>query len=226
MLRVLLIDNYDSFTYNLAHAMAALGAQVEVRLNDAIDVGRILDGGEFEAIVLSPGPGRHEDAGRTPDVARLAPGRIPLLGVCLGHQAIAASFGARIVAAPQLVHGKRSAIHHDECGLFQSIPNPFAAVRYHSWVAERARFPADLAVSAWTDDDVVMGLYHRRLPVWGVQFHPESVGTLAGPALLANFLRLAESWNDEPRLPEQWIDGKKPPVRQRRETKCIWDRST
>jgi anthranilate synthase component II len=184
--RIVVIDNYDSFTYNLVQALGALGCDLVVVRNDAVDAAAV-DGLEPDAIVLSPGPGRPEDAGVTPRVVdELAP-RVPMLGVCLGHQAICQSFGGAIVAAPEIVHGKPSEVRHVGTGLYDGIPNPFEAGRYHSLVADRATLPDALTVTAWTDD-VVMGVRHRTLPVEGVQFHPESVLTGAGPRVLANFV--------------------------------------
>jgi len=191
---VLLLDNYDSFTWNLAHALEQLGADVEVLLNDAITPEGVARGG-FEALVISPGPGRPEGAGISLDVVRQAAGRTPLLGVCLGHQAIARAFGARVARAPHPVHGKISPIVHDGRGLYRGLPRPFAATRYHSLAVERAGLPDGLIVDAWTAEGVVMGLRHRDWPLWGVQFHPESVLTREGPRLLGNFLALAADWN-------------------------------
>jgi len=181
-MHLLLLDNYDSFTWNLAHYLEELGACVEVRRNDEVDCGWV-NGRSFDAVVLSPGPGRPEEAGISRELIRaLAPGT-PLLGVCLGHQAIAQAFGART-----LVHGKTSEIRHDGSGLFSGLPSPFEATRYHSLVVERSSLPEELQVDAWSDEGVVMGLRHRELPLYGVQFHPESILTLQGKPLLANFL--------------------------------------
>jgi len=182
---ILLIDNYDSFTYNLAHLFGELGAEVVVRRNDAIDP----DEAERLApshLVLSPGPGRPADAGASVEIVkRLAP-RVPTLGVCLGHQAIVQAFGGEIGAAKRLVHGKPSEIRHDGQGLFEGLPQPFEAGRYHSLAA--TRIPDSLEVSATCSDDEVMAVRHRELPVDGVQFHPESVLTPLGPDLARNFL--------------------------------------
>lgn len=180
-----MIDNYDSFVYNLAQELGELGAEPVVRRNDQIDVAgvRAL---HPEAIVVSPGPGRPEDAGCSVEVVRSLAGEIAILGVCLGHQVIAAAFGGRVVQGKEPVHGKTSEIHHCGTGIFSGLPDPFVATRYHSLVVEEV--PAPLEVTASTDDGTVMGLRHRDLPVEGVQFHPESILTDVGPALLANFL--------------------------------------
>ena len=187
---VLLIDNYDSFTYNLAHLFGELGAEVVVRRNDAIDA----DAAEALApshLVISPGPGRPEDAGISLAVIEELAGELPILGVCLGHQAIGQAFGGEVVRAPTLMHGKTSAIHHDGAGVFTGLPDPFTATRYHSLVIEPSSVPDVLEVTAWTSDGVIMGLRHRTLAVEGVQFHPESLLTPEGPSLLANFLAAA-----------------------------------
>jgi anthranilate synthase component 2 len=189
-MRLLLLDNYDSFTWNLAHYLEELGATVEVRLNDEIDTAWVA-GRDYEAVVVSPGPGRPEEAGISRSLVESLGPDTPLLGVCLGHQALAQAFGARIVGAPSLVHGKTSQVQHDGTGLFKGLPAPFDATRYHSLVVDRASLPDELLLNAWTDDGVVMGLRHRDLPLHGVQFHPESILTLEGKALLANFLTIA-----------------------------------
>ena len=190
MQRVLLLDNHDSFTWNLAQYLAELGATVDVRLSDAIDLADCIDG-RYEALVVSPGPGRPENAGITLDLVRAAAEReLPLLGVCLGHQALGQAFGARVVHAPRPVHGKTSRILHDGTGVFAGLRPGFEATRYHSLVIEEASIPLELAVTARTEDGLVMGLAHRQLPLYGVQFHPESVLTLEGHRLLRNFLDL------------------------------------
>ena len=188
MPRLLMIDNYDSFTYNLVQYLGELGAHVEVIRNDAAPlpdlVARAPDG-----LVISPGPGRPADAGVTVDAVRAFGERgIPVLGVCLGHQAIGEACGGRIVGARTLMHGKTSWIEHDERGVFAGLPTPFEATRYHSLVIERESCPHELEISAWTADGEIMGVRHRRLPVEGVQFHPESILTREGKRLLANFL--------------------------------------
>jgi anthranilate synthase/aminodeoxychorismate synthase-like glutamine amidotransferase len=185
--RVLVIDNYDSFVYNLVQELGELGADPVVFRNDAIDV----DGIRAErpdAVLISPGPGRPEDGGVSMTAIEELAGEIPLLGVCLGHQCLGQVFGAEVVLAPHLMHGKTSEIHHDGQGLFAGLPNPFVATRYHSLVVRPDSVPDTLEVTATSTDGVVMGLRHRTLAVEGVQFHPESVLTASGPALLANFL--------------------------------------
>jgi anthranilate synthase component II len=185
--RILVVDNYDSFVYNLVQELGELGAEPVVFRNDAIDVPGIR-AERPDAVLISPGPGRPEAGGVSlPAIAELA-GEIPLLGVCLGHQCIGQSYGGAIVAAPHLMHGKTSEIHHDGQGIFAGLPNPFVATRYHSLVVRPDSVPGELEVTATSTDGVVMGLRHRTLAVEGVQFHPESVLTASGPALLANFL--------------------------------------
>jgi anthranilate synthase/aminodeoxychorismate synthase-like glutamine amidotransferase len=187
--RILLIDNYDSFTYNLVQAFLVLGAEVDVRRNDEIDV----VGAQKLApthLVISPGPGRPDSAGCSLAMIGAFGGRIPVLGVCLGHQSIAQHYGGRVVPAKSLMHGKTSLIEHNGEGLFEGLPNPFEVGRYHSLAAEQASLPADLEVTAKTRDGEIMGLRHRKLNVVGVQFHPESVLTPEGPKLLGNFLRM------------------------------------
>jgi anthranilate synthase component 2 len=189
-MRVLLLDNYDSFTWNLAHYLEVLGAKVEVFLNDEIGVEQVRERA-YDAWVVSPGPGRPEGAGISLDLVRAANGCTPLLGVCLGHQALAQAHGARIVQAPVLMHGKTSSVHHDGRGLFRGLDRPFTAMRYHSLVVEPESLPDAFEISARTDDGVVMGIRHRGRPSYGIQFHPESILTLAGKPLLANFLAIA-----------------------------------
>jgi anthranilate synthase/aminodeoxychorismate synthase-like glutamine amidotransferase len=189
--RVLVVDNYDSFVYNLVQELGELGADPVVFRNDAIDVAGIR-AERPDAVLISPGPGRPEDGGVSlAAIAELA-GEIPLLGVCLGHQCMGQAFGAEVVAAPRLMHGKTSEIHHNGEGLFAGLPNPFVATRYHSLVVRPESVPDSLVVTATSSDGVVMGLRHRELKVEGVQFHPESVLTASGPALLANFLHTLE----------------------------------
>ncbi|MGH9091651.1 MAG: anthranilate synthase component II [Acidimicrobiales bacterium] len=185
--RVLLVDNYDSFVYNLVQELGELGADPVVHRNDAVDaeaVARLRP----DAVIVSPGPGRPEDAGVSMALIRELAGRIPVLGVCLGHQCIGQAYGASVVRAPELMHGKTSQIHHRGTGLYAGIPDPFVATRYHSLVVTPATVPAELAVTATTADGVVMGLRHRTLDVEGVQFHPESIFTPSGPSILGNFL--------------------------------------
>ncbi len=191
-MKILVIDNYDSFTFNLVQYLAELGAAVEVYRNDRIRVEEIAARSP-RAIVISPGPGTPDDAGVTLDVIRTFAGRIPILGVCLGHQAIGQAFGGRIVRAPVLMHGKTSMIVHDGRTIFRDLPNPFPATRYHSLVVERDSVPPCLEISATSSDGVIMGLRHREFLCEGVQFHPESIMTgQAGKLLLQNFLRLCE----------------------------------
>lgn len=189
---ILVIDNYDSFTYNLVQYLAELGSQVKVVRNDAVKV-EAVDDLSPSHIVISPGPGRPEDAGISVDVIRRYGGRIPLLGVCLGHQAIGYAFGGRIIRAKQLMHGKTSEIHHDQQSVFRGLKNPFQATRYHSLVIERSTLPRELELSAWTKDGEVMGVRHKYLKgLEGVQFHPESILTLEGKSLLANFIKIKD----------------------------------
>ena len=185
--RVLLVDNYDSFTYNLVQEMGALGADPVVYRNDAIDIAGIREHGP-DGIVISPGPGRPEDGGVSMAVVAELGGEMPILGVCLGHQCIGQVFGARIVSAPELMHGKTSAIFHTGTGVFADMPNPFEATRYHSLIVERDSIPEVLEITAETTDGIVMGLRHRDMGIEGVQFHPESILTSVGPDLLTNFL--------------------------------------
>lgn len=184
---ILVIDNHDSFTYNLVQYLGEVGARVEVACNDAISLAQI-EGRAPQAIVLSPGPGTVADAGITLEVVHHFAGRIPLLGVCLGHQAIAHAFGASVVRAARLMHGRTSEVLHDGRGLFQGLPNPLCAMRYHSWVVDAGSLPAELEVSAWTREGEVMALRHSRLPIASVQFHPESFLSEHGHSLLRNFL--------------------------------------
>jgi anthranilate synthase component II len=185
--RILVIDNYDSFVYNLVQELGELGAEPVVFRNDSIDVAGIRQAAP-DAVLISPGPGRPEDGGVSMDAIRQLAGEIPLLGVCLGHQCLGQVYGGEVVAAPHLMHGKTSEIHHDNEGIFAGLPNPFVATRYHSLVVRPDSVPPELKVTATSTDGVVMGLRHRELPVEGVQFHPESVLTASGPALLDNFL--------------------------------------
>jgi anthranilate synthase component 2 len=184
---LLLLDNYDSFTYNLYHYLGELGAEVQVRRNDAVTVSEAL-ALRPEAIVISPGPCDPDRAGISLELVRAAADRCPILGVCLGHQAIAQAFGGRIVRAERVMHGKLSAVEHQGQGILRGLPSPFAATRYHSLVAEPDSLPACLEVTAQTADGVIMAIEHKELPVWGVQFHPESIETEHGHQLLRNFL--------------------------------------
>ncbi len=190
---ILVVDNYDSFTYNLVQYLGELSAVVEVYRNDEISVDRV---GELcpEAILISPGPGNPDEAGITLAAIRRYAGQIPIFGVCLGHQAIGQAFGSRVVRAERLMHGRTSPILHTGKGVFAGLPSPFTATRYHSLIVERASLSADLEITAWTAEGEIMGLAHRTLPVEGVQFHPESFLTEHGHEMLRNFLR---------RLPDQ-----------------------
>jgi para-aminobenzoate synthetase component II len=186
---LLLLDNYDSFTYNLAQLLGQMGEELVVRRNDRITLDEVaaLRPGR---IVISPGPCTPREAGISVSLIQRFAGKIPILGVCLGHQAIGEAFGGRVIRAPKLMHGKTSEIHHDRKSVFRGLPQPFTATRYHSLVVERRTLPHCLAITAESDDGVIMGLRHRQYPVEGVQFHPESVLTTAGARLLENFLRL------------------------------------
>ena len=186
---ILLLDNYDSFTYNLAQYLGELGCEVEVHRNDRISVEQIARR-KPERIVISPGPCTPQEAGISVEMIQKLAGKIPILGVCLGHQAIGAAFGGKIIRAPKLFHGKTSQIRHDGSGVFRGLPNPFTATRYHSLIVERKSLPADLQVTAETDDDIIMGMQHKHYPLMGVQFHPESVLTDSGKQLMKNFLSL------------------------------------
>ncbi|HYL63856.1 MAG TPA: aminodeoxychorismate/anthranilate synthase component II [Candidatus Methylomirabilis sp.] len=186
---ILLLDNYDSFTYNLAQYLGELGCQVEVHRNDKISVEEIARL-KPEKIVISPGPCTPQEAGISVELVERLAGKFPILGVCLGHQAIGAAFGGKIVRAPKLFHGKTSEIHHDGKTIFRKLPEPFTATRYHSLIVERKSLPRELKITAETKDGVIMGFRHRRFPLEGVQFHPESVLTTSGKQLLQNFLSM------------------------------------
>jgi anthranilate synthase component II len=186
--RVLVVDNYDSFTWNLVQYLEILGARCEVVMNDAVDVARARDG-RADAILISPGPCAPDDAGASLALIAAAAGHVPLLGVCLGHQALAQVFGGKVVRASRPMHGKTSPIEHDGATLFAGIERPFEATRYHSLVVERESLPACLAISAWTAAGEIMGLRHRVHAIEGVQFHPESILTIAGMRVLDNWLR-------------------------------------
>ena len=185
---ILVVDNYDSFTYNLVQLLLERGAEVEVLRNDAESAADLL-ARRPAGIVLSPGPGRPEDAGVCLDLLAARP-EAPLLGVCLGHQALGAAYGGTIEGAARLMHGKTSAVRHRGLGIFEGLPNPFQATRYHSLEVRQEELPAELEAVAWSDDGALMGMRHRRRPYWGVQFHPESVLTTEGPRLVDNFLTL------------------------------------
>ena len=187
---ILVIDNYDSFTYNLVHYLNELGAETLVHRNDAMSVEAAL-GLRPEAVLLSPGPKTPNDAGICLGLLANAPDALPIFGVCLGHQAIGQAFGGEVVRAGALMHGKTSAIHHDNRGIFAGLKNPFTATRYHSLAVEQTALPPELEVTARTEDGEIMGLQHRTRPIFGVQFHPESIATECGHELLGNFLDIA-----------------------------------
>ena len=191
---IVLIDNYDSFTFNLFHYLGELGAEVVVHRNDKLASADVL-AADPDAIVLSPGPCTPNDAGICLDLIQRASDTIPMLGVCLGHQAIGQAFGGNVVRAPTPVHGKLSEIRHRGSGVFRGINAPFQATRYHSLVVERESLPGELRLTAETDDELVMGISHSRLPVHGIQFHPESIASDYGHVILKNFLELAAAWN-------------------------------
>jgi anthranilate synthase component 2 len=195
---ILLLDNYDSFTYNLYQYLCELGADVLVKRNDEIEVDEIREL-DIERIVISPGPCTPAEAGISVPLIRELGVEYPILGVCLGHQSIGAAFGGRVIRAPQLRHGKTSPITHHGEGIFADLPSPFTATRYHSLIVEAETLPSVLQATAWSDDGLIMGLRHRTLPIEGVQFHPESIMTEHGKALLANFLRIPK--------PEAVVEG-------------------
>jgi anthranilate synthase component II len=201
---IVLIDNYDSFAFNLVHYLGGLGAQVVVHRNDKLAAADVV-AADPDAIVLSPGPCTPDDAGICLDLIDQAAASIPILGVCLGHQAIGQAFGGEVVRAPTPVHGKLSEIAHRASGIFRGINGAFRATRYHSLVVDRDSMPGELEVTAETDDRLVMGLAHRRLPVHGVQFHPESIASEHGHLILRNFLDIAATWNA--------AQGRRPPTR-------------
>ncbi len=185
---ILMIDNYDSFTYNLVQYFGELGQSVKVFRNDKITIERIKKLRPAK-IIISPGPGRPENAGISCAVIQAFAGKVPILGVCLGHQAIGYIFGGRIVQANKLMHGKTSWIYHNKQAIFKAVPNPFEATRYHSLIVEKRSLPSSLEIIAWTKENEIMGLAHKQYPIWGVQFHPESILTKAGKDILANFLK-------------------------------------
>lgn len=187
---ILVIDNYDSFTYNLVQYLGALGENIKVFRNDKITIGKIRNLKGLKKIVISPGPGRPEDAGISCEVIRKFAGKIPILGVCLGHQCLGFVYGGRIIGAKRLMHGKTSLIYHNQKTIFKGIPNPFEATRYHSLLVERRSLPSCLEIIAWTKEKEIMGLKHKIYPLWGLQFHPESIKTLVGKDILANYLKI------------------------------------
>ena len=192
---ILVIDNYDSFTYNLVHYLNELGADTVVHRNDDLTVQEAL-GLRPNAVLLSPGPKAPDQAGICLPLLRGAPDDLAILGVCLGHQAIGQAYGGDVVRAKAVMHGKTSLIHHNDQGIFKGLPNPFTATRYHSLAVDKATLPAELEITAWTDDGEIMGVQHKTRPVYGVQFHPESIATEGGHQLLANFLDLAKVKRD------------------------------
>ncbi len=198
MARVTLIDNYDSFTWNLVHYLGSLGAEVSVWRNDEISVADVM-AADPDAIVLSPGPCTPKEAGICLDLIHAAGARVPIFGVCLGHQSIGDAYGGEVIRAPEPIHGKLSQIEHQGETLFAGIQGPFAATRYHSLVVKRETMPADLKITAQTSDGLVMGLSHRHHPVHGVQFHPESILSEHGHLIMKNFLDMAQAWNEGPR---------------------------
>jgi anthranilate synthase component 2 len=187
---IILIDNYDSFTWNLYHFLGDLGAETVVHRNDKISVGQVLSA-KPQAIVLSPGPCTPNEAGICLELIEKGQDQVPILGVCLGHQAIGQAFGGKVVRAPNLMHGKLSEVRHKAQGIFANVPNAFAATRYHSLIVERESLPQSLEITAETDDGIIMGLQHKTKPIHGVQFHPESIASQHGHALLKNFLQQA-----------------------------------
>jgi anthranilate synthase component 2 len=189
-----MIDNYDSFTYNLVQYFLELGEEVKVIRNDKLTLDDIEQLAP-QQLVISPGPRTPKEAGISVAAIERFAGKIPLLGICLGHQAITEAFGGKVVRSDRLMHGKTSPIYHDLSGLYQEIPDPFTATRYHSLLAERESFPDSLKITAWTEEGEIMGLQHQQLPVWGVQFHPESILTTQGMNLLDNFLKISGEWS-------------------------------
>lgn len=185
---ILLIDNYDSFTFNLYQFLAELGADVVVHRNDQITLDEVDAMNDLQGVVISPGPCTPREAGISINIIEHMTGRVPVLGVCLGHQSIGDAFGGDVVRAPHVMHGKTSFIHHEGKGIFQGLPNPFIATRYHSLIVDRETLPETLEITAETEDGIIMGLQHRDYPIYGVQFHPESILTPAGKQLLGNFL--------------------------------------
>ncbi|WP_028950797.1 anthranilate synthase component II [Sulfurihydrogenibium subterraneum] len=190
---ILMIDNYDSFTYNIVQYFYELGQEVLVKRNDEITIEDIKRMDNIDAIVISPGPCTPNEAGISVDVIKEFKGVYPILGVCLGHQSIGQAFGGKIVKAKCLMHGKTSKIYHNEKGLFEGIPNPFNAVRYHSLVIDESTLPEDIEITARSDDGEIMAIEHKKYPIWGVQFHPESILTEYGLKLLENFVHLAKA---------------------------------
>ena len=195
-MKILMIDNYDSFTYNIVQYLYELGVEVDVYRNDKISIDDIKVMNDIDAIVISPGPCSPDEAGISVNVIKEFKGKYPILGVCLGHQSIGAAFGAKIVKAKCLMHGKTSLIYHNGKDLFKNIPNPFEAVRYHSLVIDKSTLPEDIEITAWTkEDDEIMGIKHKKYKIYGIQFHPESILTEYGKDLLKNFLDVVKNFN-------------------------------
>ncbi len=192
MARIFILDNYDSFTFNLVQYLGELGAQIEVARNDQLTPSEILDK-RPDGIVISPGPCTPKEAGISMEVIRELGNKVPILGVCLGHQCLGQAYGGKVIRATEIMHGKVSVIHHDGSLLFEGVENPFTATRYHSLIVERSTLPECLEITAWTEDQTIMGLRHKALPVFGVQFHPESILTSAGKMILSNFLGITTS---------------------------------
>jgi len=186
---ILMIDNYDSFTYNLVQYLSELGEKLAVYRNDKINL-RTIEKLKPSHIVISPGPGRPNDAGISKQVIKRFGKKVPILGVCLGHQCVAEVFGGKIISAPKLMHGKTSMIYHDKVGIFKGITSPFEATRYHSLIVDKKTLPKTFKITAWTKDKEIMSLRHKKFPVWGVQFHPESILTQYGKKLLKNFINI------------------------------------
>ena len=203
----LLIDNYDSFTYNLFHYLSEIGAEVEVVRNDKITVKKILKNRKnpknkdnfIEGIILSPGPKTPKDAGICTDLIHQAKGGLPILGVCLGHQSIGHVYNSSVIRAPYLMHGKVSDICHDNQGIFKGIKSPFKATRYHSLIIEKETLSDELIITAWSDDGLIMGTQHKDYPLYGVQFHPESIESECGHDIMRNFIKIAQEFNNSPR---------------------------
>ncbi len=193
---IILIDNYDSFTYNLVQTLCPLGAEIEVFRNDVVTVDQVEEM-KPDAVIISPGPGAPEQAGISVELIRRVSGRVPLLGVCLGHQAIGVAFGATVSHAGSIMHGKTSPVSHNETGLYKGLKNPFVAGRYHSLAVMRDSLPPELVVEATSDDGEIMGMRHTQHPTYGVQFHPESILTPSGKRLLRNFLELVKNTDDK-----------------------------
>ena len=197
-MRILVIDNYDSFVFNLVQYLGQLGAQCVVVRNDEV---KASEAENFDGVLISPGPGIPEDAGISMEMIKFcAEKKIPLFGVCLGHQAIATAFGGKVSRAPELLHGKTSQVHHQQQGVFDDLPSPFIATRYHSLAVERESFPNELEITGRTESGIIMGLRHKTLPIEGVQFHPESISSEHGLHMMKNFLDLADDWNKGPRI--------------------------